>query len=93
MATATATQTQRNGATAHETSPETMEAVITSGLLKGKIVQLTEAPNGAFSMGEPQLTPEEVEVLEAVVEASKKAEATAIRAGKLRNASSKECSV
>ena len=87
---ATATQTQPNGATMHETATETMEAVITSGSLKNKVVNLTMAPNGTLQMNEPELSPEEREVLQAVVEASKKAEATAIRVGQTARQLSEE---
>ena len=87
---ATATQTQPNGATIHEMASETVEAVITSGLLRNKVVNLTMAPNGTLQVNEPELTPEEMNVLEAVVEASKKAEATAIRVGQTARRLSEE---
>ena len=87
---ATATQTQINGASALQTEPAIMEAVIISGELHGKIVNVTKTPDGAFNLGEPKLTPEELEVLEAVVEASKKAEATAIRVGQTARRLSEE---
>ena len=79
---ATATQPQPNGASTLQTEPATMEAVIISGELRGKMVNVTKTAEGAFNWNEPELTPEEMEALEALVEASKKAEATAIRAGK-----------
>lgn len=67
-----------------QTTTESMreEAVFISGPRRGQIVNLSVTSDGAFQVSEPELTPEEMEVLEAVVEASKKAEATAIRAGK-----------
>ena len=65
----------------HETKPQIMTAVITSGSLEGESVIMTVAHHGAI-FGDVELTPEEMEALEAVVEASKKAEASAIRAGK-----------
>ena len=77
-----ATATQTNGASTLQNEPATMEAVIVSGELRGKLVNVTKTPDGTFNLSEPELTPEEIEVLEAVVEASKKAEASAIRAGK-----------
>ena len=73
MSTAIATETR-------ESMRE--EAVFISGPRRGQIVNLSAAPNGTFQVSEPELTPEEIEVLEAVVEASKRAEATANRAGK-----------
>lgn len=62
--------------------PEKVEAVFTDFLLKGKKTTLTLAFNGSvMDATDPELTDEEQEAWEAVVEASKKAEATAIRAG------------
>ena len=73
MSTAIATETR-------ESMQE--EAVFISGPRRGQIVNLSTAPNGTFQISEPELTPEEIEVLEAVFEASKRVEATANRAGK-----------
>lgn len=73
-----ATQTQHNGAT----SPETMEAIITSGVLKGETVKVTLSSDSALRLSERDLTPEEMQALQMLDEVSKRAEATAIRVGK-----------
>ena len=82
--------TQTNSVSTLQTEPATMEAVIVSGELRGKLVNVTKSPDGAFNLDEPELTPEELEVLEAVVEVSKKAEATAIRVGQTARRLSEE---
>lgn len=81
MATATAIQTPHNGTTtleAEATATETMEAVITSGLLKGKTVNLTMMPDGSLDMSEPELTSEEREAWDELMEVSKHAEKSAL---------------
>lgn len=80
MATATATQTQHNGATIRETAPETMtvEAEITSGIFKGKMVDLTFSSDGSNAhMSDPKITPEEREAWDWMMQATRNAVETA----------------
>lgn len=80
MATATATQTQHNGTLTRETAPETMmvEAQITSGIFKGKMVDLTIASDGSsIHMGDPKITPEEREAWDWMMQAARNAVETA----------------
>lgn len=89
MATATATKikTTRNGTSAREAKPEraeaqpetmTMEAEITSGIFKGKMVDLTFSSDGSNAhMSDPKLTPEERVAWDAMMQACREAVETA----------------
>ena len=62
--------------------PEVAEAVFTDDIFRGRNTTLTLAFDGSVMKAtEPFFSPEEQEVLDALDEASKRAEATAIRAG------------
>lgn len=62
--------------------PEVVEAVFTDFLLKGKKTMLTLAFDGSvMNATDPELTPEEQEAWDALIEASIKLEATANSAG------------
>lgn len=82
MATATATKTTHNGSTSRKITPQTItvEAVISEGLLEGKRVDLTFAPDGSLlGMSDPKLTPEELEAWDELMAVSKRAENSALR--------------
>ena len=73
-------ETQSNSAATQDTeSLETVETVIISGPLKGKFVYFTMTTDGTVGNSITKLTPEEMEVLRAFAEASKKAETPVFR--------------
>ena len=64
-------------------APEKVEAVFVGFPFQGKKTLLTLAFDGSvMDATDPELTPEEREAWDEMIEASKRAEATAIRAGK-----------
>ena len=81
MATATQTQRQPNGATTHEvakSAPMVVEAKLTSGIFKGKMVDLTIAPDGsAIHMSDPKITPQEREAWDWLMQITRDTVATA----------------
>lgn len=95
MATATATQTQHqsNGVTTNEaikSTPMVVEAKLTSGIFKGKMVDLTIAPDGsAIHMSDPKITPEEREAWDWLMQVTRDTVATA-EALRAQNEKSKE---